>query len=361
MDIPDLKAWKSETYVRPRAAQNLEEEIQIFLSDTDLDTASAYHNFFGKPLELVVTMFEINPFGCSEDLMFMPRLCFAYYIHSYMEYLRSPQAKGDSDAANCFFSLVKIRAEDFRKFCREPALDTLKILAAGQEWFDAPIDIYGSFPERAASCAELLNAKTATASAPTRDAPMSKRKKLDTASIDYRHFVEHPRYGREPRITGLNPVFHHWHSDQNGRVANTAIAANLSRQKPATIAMSHYFDQKRICVDCKRPFLFFAEEQKFWYEDLGFGLESQCMRCCDCRKIDQQHQAAHKRYLELCEKPERTTEEDLEWLEESCALYQAGRLGEKSKHKALHILNKLEKSPEINRARWEKCRRILKP
>lgn len=51
-------------------------------------------------------------------------------------------------------------------------------------------------------------------------------------------FVPHPRYGDEPRLSGLNPkenrltgdVYLHWHSPTEVRVPNTAIAANTARQ-----------------------------------------------------------------------------------------------------------------------------------
>jgi hypothetical protein len=136
----------------------------------------------------------------------------------------------------------------------------------------------------------------------------------------YAAFVDHPRYGRGPRLTGLNPsptdrdVHLHWNATthqeivaqfeavmgkkwpygdysayyrQTKRIPNTAVPADLTRQTPATVPVTHYFDLERPCRDCNRPFIFFAEEQKFWYEQLGFGLESDCVRCVDCRKKQQ--------------------------------------------------------------------------
>jgi hypothetical protein len=55
----------------------------------------------------------------------------------------------------------------------------------------------------------------------------------------YANYVEHPRFGRCPQITGLNPEsdlttgqpFLHWNAAD--RIANTAIPADLSRQSPA--------------------------------------------------------------------------------------------------------------------------------
>ena len=97
---------------------------------------------------------------------------------------------------------------------------------------------------------------------------------------DYSKFVDHPRYGHQPRVTGLNPdtnyadVFLHWHSGKEYRIPNTAIPADLSRQAKATVPVTHYFDVRRQCRDCGRPFIFFAEEQKYWYEELKFKLDA---------------------------------------------------------------------------------------
>ena len=138
-------------------------------------------------------------------------------------------------------------------------------------------------------------------------------------SDEYKSFVKHPRYGRGPRITGMNPetvyggeVFIHWHSSKGCRIPNTAIPADLNQQIPATVPVTHYYDVKRECKDCGRPFIFFAEEQKHWYEELGFGLESDCVRCVSCRKRQQGIAQARERYEALFHITERTDEENLE-------------------------------------------------
>ena len=82
--------------------------------------------------------------------------------------------------------------------------------------------------------------------------------------------VNHPRYGKRPRITGLNPaggpdVHFHPHTTKKNRIANTAIRADLARQKYTIAAVTHYLDVERSCRDCQRPFIFFAAEQKHWY------------------------------------------------------------------------------------------------
>ena len=136
---------------------------------------------------------------------------------------------------------------------------------------------------------------------------------------EFEKYVEHPRYGRGPRITGMNPetifggdVFIHWHSSKECRIPNTAIPADLTQQTPATVPVTHYYDVKRQCLDCGRFFIFFAEEQKHWYEKLGFGLDSDCVRCVDCRKRQQGLARERERYEELFHIFDRTTDENLE-------------------------------------------------
>jgi hypothetical protein len=165
----------------------------------------------------------------------------------------------------------------------------------------------------------------------------------------YANFVEHPRYGQRPRITGLNPspfvagVHLHWNATSTAevaqqhervtgkkwpygharserdsqRIANTAVRADLKRQTPATVAVTHYFDLERKCIDCRRPFIFFADEQKYWYEELGFGLESDCVRCVECRKQQQGVAQLRQRYEELCHVSPRSIAENVE-LAECC-------------------------------------------
>lgn len=146
---------------------------------------------------------------------------------------------------------------------------------------------------------------------------------------EFENYVEHPRYGKRPRITGLNPetdylnVFLHWHSREDARIPNTAINADLMKQTPATVAVTHYFDSKRICRDCDKPFIFFAEEQKHWYEELGFGLDSDCVRCPVCRKQQQGLARSKERYEELFHTQNRNDDQNLEMAECCLALIES--------------------------------------
>jgi hypothetical protein len=184
-------------------------------------------------------------------------------------------------------------------------------------------------------------------------------------ATDNKKFVPHPRYGQGPRITGLNPqnnfvsgaVFLHWHSGDDTRVPNTAIAADTSRQRKPTIPVTHYFDSRRACVDCGRSFLFFAAEQKYWYEVLGFPLESNCIRCVPCRKQQRGLEAQRQRYEELFSIDPRSPDEEVEFVECSLALVAAGIFGRRVLERVRSILKKagpLEKFESL----WQRLREM---
>jgi len=86
----------------------------------------------------------------------------------------------------------------------------------------------------------------------------------------------------------------------------------------ATLHVTHYFDAKRVCRKCGRPFLFFAEEQKYWYEELKFPLEADCLDCAPCRKDEQQLRVIRQKYDALLAETARTEIDTLELV--GCAL-----------------------------------------
>lgn len=189
-------------------------------------------------------------------------------------------------------------------------------------------------------------------------------------SSEYHEFVTHPRYGQRPRITGLNPepdsaahVFLHWHSPADSRIPNTAIAANVSRQTSATVPVTHYFDVKRQCQDCGRPFIFFAAEQQHWYEDLGFRLDADCVRCAVCRRRQRGVGLKRERYEELFHVPDRTTEQALEMAECCLSLIEVDVFHKRQLQQVWAILKRLPsgsiESTEANlRNLWERLHAI---
>ena len=139
-------------------------------------------------------------------------------------------------------------------------------------------------------------------------------------------FVNHPRYGHKPRYTpekdnDFNNVDHQF-APHKGRLKGTAIKAN-TRKQIGQYKFTHYFDMRCICVDCKRNFIFFAEEQKHWYEELGFDTQVWCNRCVDCRRTKRGIEKIRNRYQELFQL-DRSRFEHLELAQCAIKLIQKG-------------------------------------
>jgi len=197
---------------------------------------------------------------------------------------------------------------------------------------------------------------------------------------NYAEYVDHPRYGRGPKYTGLNPdsmapeVQLHWNStslreialrlhiltgtgqewyykavldtSEIKRIPNTAIIADLNRQAAATVQVTHYFDLKRICRDCRKPFIFFAEEQKYWYEVLRFGLDSDCVRCVPCRKGHQVISHSRQRYEELFHISDRSTDENFEIVDCCLSLIEGSVFSPKRLQFVRTVLNRMRSSTD---------------
>jgi Probable zinc-ribbon domain len=207
---------------------------------------------------------------------------------------------------------------------------------------------------------------------------------MTRTSDKYATFVDHPRYGQGPNITGLNPsprdrtVNLHWnalvrdeiaavweaatgeqypygrlvvYSDRRRRIPNTAIAADLSRQVLATVPVTHYFDMECKCRDCGRQFIFFAKEQKHWYEDLGFSLNSDCVRCVECRKQQQGLGQERERYEMLCHVPERTVEQCLQMAESCLSLIESDVFSKKQVERVRMLLNAVPDDADVRKHR----------
>ena len=170
----------------------------------------------------------------------------------------------------------------------------------------------------------------------------------------YTSYVEHPRYGRGPRFTGLDPDSWCVGACGHGRkIPGTAIEADISKQINATVPFRYYFDVDAICRKCGRPFIFFAVEQKHWYEELGFYLWATAVCCFPCRKELQSLRRMKKRYEELFHAPDRTDDEALEMADCCLTLVEEGVFNVRQTEHVRAMMNQL---PAAQRAgsRFEK-------
>ena len=172
----------------------------------------------------------------------------------------------------------------------------------------------------------------------------------------YTDFVAHPRYGRGPRFTGLHPVEDRtlginfgWRARPGERISKTAIAANTDRQLGALVPVTHYFDLKRQCRDCGRSFIFFAEEQRHWYETLHFHVGADCVRCTECRVNDRHTKRLRKRYQSLLHKAKRSDLDDLRLAETAMRLIDLDVFGHRCIERVRSLVNAIPLDSQVRR------------
>lgn len=125
-------------------------------------------------------------------------------------------------------------------------------------------------------------------------------------SDKYSTFAPHGLHGQSPAFTDVVPAM--TANDEFalmrrccGRkfIKGTAIEADEAKQPSAAYFVKYYFDEIHHCPDCDRPFIFFAREQQFWFEELGFSLDTIGKWCYDCRQLRNAARNRKKRYGKL--------------------------------------------------------------
>jgi hypothetical protein len=142
--------------------QHIPDESAWYGYEKDLDVKYLHDRFFGKSITEVQRYFGGgSSIERASELLFAPRPVFQYYIHAFVAFLLSPHAEGDPDSASPFLGLLESREERDPGSVRDiyPSLAAcVDFIAANQSLFDANIDIYGDFQERARSIREKCNA-----------------------------------------------------------------------------------------------------------------------------------------------------------------------------------------------------------
>ena len=121
---------------------------------------------------------------------------------------------------------------------------------------------------------------------------------------------------------------------------STAQRADISKQNYTVCPRHWYVDAIFVCHDCRSEFVFSASEQKFWYEDKQFYVDSLPKRCATCRKAERSRLDLRKRYDALI----------------TTAL---GKSSPATKKEAVEIINELESSEDEIPERMQQHRTTL--
>jgi len=149
-------------------------------------------------------------------------------------------------------------------------------------------------------------------------------------------YVNHPRYGNQPVPSKYNFSVSeiksaHWRYQSVKFFPETAISANTEKQDYSIYPRAKYVDIEEVCNVCKRPFIFYALEQKYWFEVLGFYIDAHCTRCIECRKKDQEIKKIQTTYCNLLSRKSRTEDETKILKTLALELYQLGIIKNRAK------------------------------
>ena len=119
----------------------------------DLDQNDAHQKFAGKTNEEMQKHFRNNAIATTNDLRWMPRIPFQYYMMGFRDYIASGNFESTwaSDSASCFLRLVQEKLEnhpDHILAIMPELLPTIEFVANNQTRFDADESIYGNFLEK---------------------------------------------------------------------------------------------------------------------------------------------------------------------------------------------------------------------
>jgi len=158
----------------------------------------------------------------------------------------------------------------------------------------------------------------------------SKRKSMQ------KPYVVHPRYGDKPTCSGESHsveeiLSSHWSYRRESIFPESAIAADTTKQNYSLYPRTIYVDIEKRCAACGRWFIFFAKEQKYWFESLGFYIDADCAKCIDCRKKEQEVRVQMNQYAQLVKKKDLTEEEVRSLKRVALELFQKGYIKDKRK------------------------------
>ncbi len=163
-------------------------------------------------------------------------------------------------------------------------------------------------------------------------------------------YVPHPRYGKKPILSGViarvlpdEEFVRRSKCSAGSLIEETAILADMEKQKGSAYKVKYYFDEDKICIDCRRPFIFFALEQKYLYDELGFNINGGGRRFYDCRSLKRASKENNRRYAELQQHKTLTVDETIEKTDICLQEIEAGRFHQKQIETVQRLKNQLQR------------------
>lgn len=162
------------------------------------------------------------------------------------------------------------------------------------------------------------------------------------------NIVAHFRYGSAPCPSGVQVPEEEirsgfWRYRQERLFPESVLIADPSKQNYAIYPRRYYVDVLRECQTCSRPFIFFALEQRHWFETLGLYVDADCVLCPSCRRDAQSLRRRLRRYSDLLRKDDASPRELRFLVDDGAYLFARGVLKDinvlgQLKNRALRII-----------------------
>jgi hypothetical protein len=118
----------------------------------------------------------------------------------------------------------------------------------------------------------------------------------------------------------------HWSYGYQTIYPESVLVADTSKQNYSIYPREYYVDLLEYCRTCNRPFIFFAREQKHWFETLRFFVDARCVLCPECRRDSQTHRRRLRRYSDLFAKPTKSARDLMHLVNDGAYLLRRGVL-----------------------------------
>lgn len=178
--------------------------------------------------------------------------------------------------------------------------------------------------------------------------------KLDSIDVDLEDIVPHPRFGALPHLPGGIPTTHavrqRYAYQMQIVFPETKTAADPEKQNYTVIPRAYYVDVLKQCRDCNRRFIFFAREQRHWYEELKFVIDADCVHCPECRKSTRKLRRRFARYSETINAPDLDDDTLATLMSDAVFLWNHSLLNDEQKLRRLRNLGikRIPDHPVVN-------------
>ncbi len=123
------------------------------------DEEVAIEHFLGKTLKEAKKLFIENDLYYADDLRWMGKKAFQYYLPAFVDFITSNDMNISSDTLNSFVSLLKSKLEydiESIKSCRTILIETLKYCLENYLKFNVDIEVYGDLKGEVSALLQLV-------------------------------------------------------------------------------------------------------------------------------------------------------------------------------------------------------------